>query len=279
MADHKTFNDAIRIALREESMEETETVCAEETQTNGQVKEIIRLLTKILNEKGPINVSRMTQEILLCGPASIIDGFNHDVPTKILVDMGASMSIVNQRIQQTQFPHVVLHPGIVNATAVMGDPVKFKLCSPNRYSLREFTVMPFGLCRAPATFQRLMEIMLAGLNWELCLFYLDNRFIGIIYESKNDANGMQKILNNLQGYVPKFEDNGTIQYSQQGIVGDQLTFGEGVKGLFEFKMGTMPQKDARVVSAAMLELGITDSDELPGLDGLPGNINTFSKQQ
>ena len=33
-------------------------------------------------------------------------------------------------------------------------------------SLWEFTVMPFGLCRAKASFQRLMEILLAGLNWE-----------------------------------------------------------------------------------------------------------------
>ena len=43
--------------------------------------------------------------------------------------------------------------------------------------LWEFTVMPFGLCGAPATFQRLMEIMLAGLNWESCLVYLDNIII------------------------------------------------------------------------------------------------------
>ena len=38
--------------------------------------------------------------------------------------------------------------------------------------LYEFNQVPFGLCNAPATFSRLMDRTLAGLHWEMCLFYL-----------------------------------------------------------------------------------------------------------
>ena len=40
--------------------------------------------------------------------------------------------------------------------------------------LFEFNRLPFGLCNAPATFSRLMDNVLSGLSWEVCLYYLDD---------------------------------------------------------------------------------------------------------
>ena len=40
--------------------------------------------------------------------------------------------------------------------------------------LYSWNVLPFGLCNAPSTFERLMECVLAGLRWEILLVYLDD---------------------------------------------------------------------------------------------------------
>lgn len=50
---------------------------------------------------------------------------------------------------------------------------KNKTAFATRRGLFQFRAMPFGLCCAPATFERLMETVLAGLQWDIYLVYRD----------------------------------------------------------------------------------------------------------
>ena len=43
-----------------------------------------------------------------------------------------------------------------------------------KYGLFEFSRMPFGLCNAPATYCRVMNLVLRGLNWDTVLAFLDD---------------------------------------------------------------------------------------------------------
>ena len=56
----------------------------------------------------------------------------------------------------------------------MADADKAKTAFVTHNGLFEFEVMPFGLSNAPATFSRLMELVLGGLKWTKCLCYLDD---------------------------------------------------------------------------------------------------------
>ena len=37
--------------------------------------------------------------------------------------------------------------------------------------------MLFGLCNTPATFQRLMQVVLSGLEWDCCFVYIDDMLV------------------------------------------------------------------------------------------------------
>ena len=65
--------------------------------------------------------------------------------------------------------------GYWQVTMDPADQEKTAFCTTE--GLFEFEVMPFGLTNAPATFQHLMNLLLAGLHWQSCLIYIDNIII------------------------------------------------------------------------------------------------------
>ena len=63
--------------------------------------------------------------------------------------------------------------------------------------LWQFTVMPFGLCNAPATFERLMESVPRGLTYDACLVYLDDVIvIGRTFQEQLD--NLRKVFQRLR---------------------------------------------------------------------------------
>src|SRR5436189_3403049 len=51
---------------------------------------------------------------------------------------------------------------------------KEKIAFITKYGLFEYNVMPFGLCNAPATFQRLMNTALEDILWKFVMDYIDD---------------------------------------------------------------------------------------------------------
>ena len=96
--------------------------------------------------------------------------------------------------------------------------------------LYEFCVMPFGLCNAPSTFQRLMEAVLSGLARECCMVYIDDILV-TGREFEDHLSNLRKVLERLRSAGLKlkpqkcFFGSGQVEYlgyvvSRDGISAD-----------------------------------------------------------
>lgn len=102
--------------------------------------------------------------------------------------------------------------------------------------LFEFNVMPFGLCNAPATFERFMDTILRGLKWEICMCYLDDVVIfGRTFKEHNSR---------LATVLDCLEQAGVVLNSKKCRFGDRQTV---VLGLLVDKDGVRP--DPRKIQA------------------------------
>ena len=60
--------------------------------------------------------------------------------------------------------------------------------------------MPFGLCNAPATFERLMSQVMRGLHWKRCLVYIDDILVF--------GNDFESALHNLELVLDRVAEYG-----------------------------------------------------------------------
>ena len=97
-----------------------------------------------------------------------------------------------------------------------------------KYGLYEYTKMPFGLCNAPSTFQRCMELIFRGMQWETLLIYLDDI---ILYSStiKDHLEKLDEVLTKLQGSVLKLKPSKCEFIQSQVLYIGHVVSADGIK--------------------------------------------------
>lgn len=81
------------------------------------------------------------------------------------------------------------------------------------YGLFEFTRMGFGLCNAPVTFARAINLVLNRLNWKIALAFLDN--VLILGEStRAHLDHLRQIFERFRQYGLKFKPRKCELYRQ-----------------------------------------------------------------
>ncbi len=115
------------------------------------------------------------------------------------------------------------------------DQEKTAFCTPEGHF--EFKVMPFGLTNAPATFQRLMDTVLAGLQWSRCLVYLDN--VIIVGRTFTDhLQNLQAVFDRLRKAGLKLQPAKCALFQHQVVYLGHIVSREGI--------ATDPEKTSKV---------------------------------
>lgn len=104
------------------------------------------------------------------------------------------------------FHQVPVNPRDINKTAF--------ICHRGSY---RFPRMPFGMCNAPATFQRLMDTVLKNLNFEICLAYIDD-IIVFSHDLSSHMERLNKLFQRLK------EANLKLKISKCNVLQKQVTF-------------------------------------------------------
>ena len=142
------------------------------------------------------------------------------------------------------------------------DRAKTAFCTTE--GLFEFKVLPFGLCNAPATFQRLMDMVLASLQLDSYLVYLDDVI--------NPGRDFKQHLCNLQQVLKRFRNAGLkLQRAKCSLYQEEVSFlGHVVsaKGV-----ATDPSKSQRVSNWPIP----TNQKEVQQFVGLAGYYRRFVK--
>ena len=98
---------------------------------------------------------------------------------------------------------------------VMSDEAKRKAAFVTHEGLYQFRVMPFGLCHAPATFERLMDRVLCGMRWSRCIVYLDD-VISFGTDATEALTHLEEVLERLSSFGLQLKVKKVHMYADRG---------------------------------------------------------------
>ena len=87
--------------------------------------------------------------------------------------------------------------------SIYPDDIK-KTTFTTKYGLIEFPRMEFGLCNAPATFSRAINLVLHGLNWNIALAFLDDLLV-LGRDPEDHLQNLREVFDRFREYGIKFK--------------------------------------------------------------------------
>ena len=103
-----------------------------------------------------------------------------------------------------------------------------KTAFSTKYGLFQFLRMPFGLVNAPATFQRAMHVVLAGLIWEAVIVYLDDiNVLGRTFEET--LENLSQVLERFRAYGLKLKPRKCALFHREVVFLGRVVDKDGVR--------------------------------------------------
>ena len=94
--------------------------------------------------------------------------------------------------------------------------------------LYEFNVMPFTLKNVPATFQRYIDVSLAGLKWQCLLVYLDEIFVYAPTFDKH-IKGLEQVFTRLETYSLRLKASKYHMFQREFLYLGHIVTSDGLK--------------------------------------------------
>ena len=107
------------------------------------------------------------------------------------------------------------------------EPDRHKTAFITKYGLYEHTRMGFGLCNAPATFQRAVQLVLRGLTWKDVLAYLDD-IIVLGTDFQHHLENLEKVFKRFRQHNLKLKPRKCVLFQTEVKFLGKIVSKEGV---------------------------------------------------